>query len=41
MSDSDSTSDSVVILAVSVVWGQENTTPVGSINGGTTIYMKV
>lgn len=43
MSDTstDSTSDAVVILAVSTILGKDNSYPVGSIMGGTTLYMKV
>lgn len=37
----DSTSDAVVILAVSTILGKENSVPVGSLMGGTTLYMKV
>lgn len=37
----DSTSDPVVILSVSTVLGKENSTPTGSVMGGTTLYMKV
>jgi hypothetical protein len=37
----NSSPDAVAILAVSTVLGQENSTPQGSISGGTTIYMKV
>lgn len=37
----DSTLDPVVILSVSTVLGKENSTPIGSVMGGTTLYMKV
>ncbi|CAD8161606.1 unnamed protein product [Paramecium octaurelia] len=37
----DSTKDAVVILAVSTILGKENSVPVGSLMGGTTLYMKV
>ena len=37
----DSTTDSVKILAVSTIWGQESSTPIGSVMGGTTLYLKV
>ncbi|CAD8178892.1 unnamed protein product [Paramecium pentaurelia] len=37
----DSTNDAVVILAVSTILGKENSIPIGSLMGGTTLYMKV
>lgn len=37
----DTTTDAVVILSVSTVLGKEKSSPIGSIMGGTTLYMKV
>jgi hypothetical protein len=38
---SDSSSDPVTILSVSTRLGKENTTPIGSLEGGNVIFMKV